>query len=91
MTIVISPAMFQMLLPMACAWAEEQEAVILRDGVALSASLREDAYRIGILHPDRVRLRTVQTIPLPENPVLRDAAESTIESPPDTTGGDTPK
>lgn len=62
---------------MACAWAEEQEAVILRDGVALTASQVADARHIGIGHPERVRLRVVAEIPLPLHPLLRDAAETT--------------
>ncbi len=66
-----------MVLPMACAWAEEQEAVILRDGVALTASQIADARHIGIAHPERVRLRVVEEIPLPLHPLLREAAEIT--------------
>ena len=57
---MISQAVFKMVLPMACAWAEEQEAVILRDGVALTASQIADARDIGIAHPERVRLRVVE-------------------------------
>ena len=52
---MISQAVFKMVLPMACAWAEEQEAVIFRDGVALTASQIADARHIGIAHPERVR------------------------------------
>ena len=37
----------------------------------------DDAVRIGIAHPERVRLRVVEEIPLPENPALRSAAEAT--------------
>ena len=66
-----------MVLPVACAWAAEQEAVILRDGVALTASQTDDARQIGVAHPERVRLRVVEQIPLPLHPMLRDAAEVT--------------
>jgi hypothetical protein len=75
-----------MVLPMACAWAEEQEAVILRDGVALTASQIADARQIGVAHPERVRLRVVEQIPLPLHPMLRDAAEVTGLISPRTAG-----
>ena len=54
---MISQAVVKMVLPMVCAWAEEQEAVILRDGVALTASQIADAGQIGVAHPERVRLQ----------------------------------
>ena len=74
---MITPEQFQALLPLACAWAEEQERIILRDGVPLTAPQIADAKRIGITHPERVRLRVVDEIPLPDNPMLRRAAEMT--------------
>jgi hypothetical protein len=83
---MISQAVFKMVLPMACAWAEEQEAVILRDGVALTASQIADAHHIGIAHPERVRLRVVEEIPLPLHPLLREAAEITGLISPRTAG-----
>ena len=70
-------AMLKLLLPLASAWAEEQEATILREGVALTARLLEDARRIGVAHPDQVRLRVVDHVPLPSNPILLAAAEQT--------------
>jgi hypothetical protein len=72
---MISQAVVKMVLPMACAWAEKQEPIILRDGVALTASQIADARQIGVAHPERVRLRVVEQIPLPLHPMLRDAAE----------------
>ena len=75
-----------MVLPVACAWAAEQEAVILRDGVALTASQIDDARQIGVAHPERVRLRVVEQIPLPLHPMLRDAAEVTGLISPRTAG-----
>jgi hypothetical protein len=68
---------FDILLPLACAWAEEQETLIMREGVALTASQMEDARRIGVVSPERVKLRVVDAIPLPVQPVLRNAAETT--------------
>jgi len=74
---MITPEQFKLLLPLACAWAEEQESVILREGVPLTIGQLADARRIGITHPDRVRLRVVEEIPVPMDPELRMAAEMT--------------
>ena len=74
---MITPEQLKLLLPLACAWAEEQESVILQEGVPLTTSQLADARRIGIAHPDRVRLRVVEEIPLPTHPGLRMAAEMT--------------
>jgi len=70
----ITEAQLKMLLPLACAWAEEQEGVILRGGVSLSAA---DAAKIGVAHPERVRLLSVVHVPIPAHPGLRAAAEAT--------------
>lgn len=74
---MISAEQFNSLLPLACAWAEEQESIILREGVPLTTGQVEDARRIGIIHPERVRLRVVEEIPLPRHSELRMAAEMT--------------
>jgi len=47
---------FEILLPLAAAWAEEQEQQILRDGVSLSLKELADARTIEVNEPDRVRL-----------------------------------
>ncbi|HWX21779.1 MAG TPA: hypothetical protein VN578_17895 [Candidatus Binatia bacterium] len=70
-------AALSVVLPLACAWAEKQESTILQEGVALSAALLEDAKKLGLVHPERVRLRAVEKIPLPLHPVLRRMAEQT--------------
>jgi len=74
---IISPEQFEMLLPLACAWAEEQERTILRDGVPLTAVQVIDAKRVGVSHPEQVRLLSVSNIPIPEHPALRAAAKDT--------------
>jgi len=74
---MITQAVLKALIPIACAWAEEQEAIILRDGVALTTSQITDARQIGIVHPERIRLRVVGEIPIPLHPLLREAAETT--------------
>jgi hypothetical protein len=74
---MITQEQFKMLLPLACAWAEEQERIILRDGVALTPAQAADAAKIGVAHPERVRLMSVIRVPIPEHPALRAAAEAT--------------
>ena len=74
---MISREQFQALVPLACEWAEEQEGHILREGKPLNAGQIQDAKRIGVVHPERVRLRAVEEIPLPETPALGVAAEAT--------------
>jgi hypothetical protein len=83
---MITPEQFGMLLPLACAWAEEQESNILRDGVALTPAQIADTVKIGVAHPEKVRLLSVGHVPIPEHPDLRAAAEATQLISPRTTG-----
>lgn len=76
----------QKLLPKAAAWAEQQEACILAAGVALIASQVADARQLGVVHPERVRLLAVRSIPLPDDPELREAALATQLITPATIG-----
>lgn len=73
----ISPEQFELLLPLACQWAAEQEAHILSTGQPLSAVQLADARLIGVSAPDRVRLLYVPEILPPAHPMLRQAAEAT--------------
>ena len=77
---------FEALLPMACEWAERQEAHILKNGTPLSDSELSDAGRIGVQQPERVRLLRVDSIPMPEHPALKVTAEITGLSTPNTAG-----
>lgn len=78
---------FLTLLPLACAWAEKQERIILLAGLPLSPAQFADAQEIGVLHPEKVRLLAVfAPIPMPENPVLRAAATQTRLLTPQTAG-----
>jgi hypothetical protein len=69
-------AQFEMLLPLAAAWATEEEQKILRDGVSLSEKEVGDARAIGAQSPDRVRLLQIETIPRPSQPQLRAACDA---------------
>ncbi len=74
---LITPEQFALLLPLACTWAEEQERLILQNDVALSATELADAKRIGLSRPEQVRVQAVETIPMPQNPALKMAAQAT--------------
>jgi hypothetical protein len=83
---MITQEQFKMLLPLACAWAEEQEGVILRDGLPLSPAQIDDAKMITVAHPEKVRLLKVSLVPIPEHPALRAAADATQLITPQTGG-----
>ena len=69
------PALLTVALPVATAWVEEQEAIILRDGVPLTNHQCFDAHLVGVKGPQRVRLMKVDFIPTPTHPVLAKANE----------------
>ena len=57
----------QVFLPIAYAWAEKQETIILLEGIPLSESQLADARKAGVLHPEKIRVVRVETLPQPEN------------------------
>jgi hypothetical protein len=84
--IKITPDQFEFLLPLASEWAEAKEKVVLKHGVPLSNSQIEDAKRVGVIHPERVKIFEVPQIPIPKHPVLKAAAEATQLITPSTVG-----
>jgi hypothetical protein len=74
------------LIPLAAAWVEQQEARILREGAPLTTPQTADARAAGVVHPRRVRLLCVDTVPRPQHPELALAAERASMLTPDTTG-----
>jgi hypothetical protein len=74
---IITPQRFEMLLPLACAWAAEQERTILQSGIALTESQLAGARQVGVVQPERVRLLRVPQIPGPAHPALAVAAGAT--------------
>jgi hypothetical protein len=73
---MISQEQFKALLPVACQWAEEQESIILRYGAPLSPAQIAYAVKIGVAHPEKVRLLKVTRIPLPDRRDLCTAADA---------------
>jgi hypothetical protein len=74
---MITEEQLKALLPLACIWAEEQEQMILRNGAPLTSAQIADARKIGVARPEKVRLLKVRRIPLPDELLLRAAAEAT--------------
>jgi hypothetical protein len=64
---------FDRLAPLACQWAEAQEAYVLKHGVPLNRAQLADARRAGVDNTGRVRILVVDRIPLPEDRELADA------------------
>jgi len=58
------------VLPIACIWAANHELFILGRGVALSEAQADKARKLGVVHPEQVRLLAVEVIP-PTNRLLR--------------------
>jgi hypothetical protein len=83
---MITREQFEILLPLAAAWAAEQERAILQAGVALTESQLADARRVGVVQPERVRLLRVIRIPAPTHPILAAAATATNLISPATAG-----
>ena len=80
--------LFNQLLPRAAAWAAEQERYVLehKDRLPLTVQEKEIARRAGVQCPDHVRLLAVYEIPLPEEPDLRQAADTIQLITPSTAG-----
>ena len=74
------------LLPLAIAWAQEEEAKALTDGTPLSLRGISIAKSAGVMLPEKVRVLLVENLPYPEHPLLREAAEQTGMLGPDTAG-----
>jgi len=82
----ISPVQFAFILPLATEWTEAKEKVALKHGIPLSKSQFEDAKRVGVIYPEKVRIFKVPQIPMPKHPVLRAAVEATQLITPSTVG-----
>jgi len=72
----MTPEEFRRYLPSACKWVLEQERFILERGVRLRGLQCSDAKRVGVIHPERIRLLYVEQIPVPVQPLLRAAAQA---------------
>ena len=56
-----------LLLPIAGAWAEKEELILLERGAPLSEAQLADARRAGVAQPGKIRVLLVETLPQPED------------------------
>lgn len=70
-------ALLPVLLPRAIAWAEEEARRGLLHGQALDAGGIDLARRVGVRHPEQIRVIAVDAFPLPADPELRQAGIQT--------------
>lgn len=67
-------ALLPTLVPKAIAWAHAQAEVIMATGVPLNDKGLALAKRVGVALPELVRVKYVPTLPIPEDPLLKDVA-----------------
>ena len=70
-------AALPILVPKAISWAESQCSAIARVGQPLNEVLLAVARSVGVLHPELIRVAEVPSLPLPEDPELKQAALAT--------------
>lgn len=70
-------ALLPELLPGAIAWAQVQEEQATTLGVPLTTHLINVARHVGVRNPEKIRIKLVSELPLPEEPTLREAALQT--------------
>ena len=61
-------------LPEAITWAEREERRALATGDPLPPSGLELARRVGVRSPEKIRVSVVDALPMPDSPMLREAA-----------------
>lgn len=64
-------------LPKAIAWTEMQSSQITYFGQPLNDELTSLARSVGVLHPQRIRIVEVDSLPMPDDPDLKEAALAT--------------
>ncbi len=74
------------LLPKAIDWAENRSAEICSSGMALTERGQSIAKAVGVTHPEKIRISLVDSIPIPDDPVLQKVAIETELLGPDTAG-----
>jgi hypothetical protein len=67
-------AILPQLLPSAITWAESQARLAQELGEPLNAAGVALATKVGVARPGLVRTRLVDHLPVPDNPLLREAA-----------------
>jgi hypothetical protein len=65
------------LLPIAIKWAEARAAEVAKAGAPLTIETTKIALVAGVIRPELIHVALVQTLPLPNHPMLREAALQT--------------
>lgn len=79
-------AALPVLIPKAIVWAEAHCSSISQKGQPLNEVLLGVAKSVGVLHPELIRIAEVPSLPLPEDPELKQAALATGLLGPDMVG-----
>lgn len=66
-----------MLLPRAVVWAEDRAAEVAHSGIALNNHLLTVARSVGVVRPELIRVVLVNSLPMPQDPMLKAAAVQT--------------
>ena len=72
---MITPQEIISLIPKASLWVEEQEAIILSNGVQLTEKQLSIASKIGIKNINKIRLLQVESIPEPADSILDEVSK----------------
>jgi hypothetical protein len=70
------PEALPTLLPLATAWAEGEAKAGWARGVPLDDAGTRLARKVGVVHPERIRVVTVRELPMPTDPLLNQAARA---------------
>jgi len=70
-------AVLPQLLPSAVAWAQAQANDVESVGLSLNESGLAVARRVGVRYPEKIRIKLVEQLPMPEEPMLKQAAIET--------------
>ncbi|MDN7914605.1 hypothetical protein [Burkholderia cepacia] len=73
-------------LPAAVAWAEAEAARGIAQGAPLTSAQADDARKVGVAQPERIRVVIVERMPFPETPTLAAIARDTGLLSPGTIG-----
>ena len=76
MTFDVRSAMSQ-ILPQAIRWAKTQSETALRSGRPLDGDFLSIAQDVGMANPERIRILDLPHLPMPDDPLLRQAAVET--------------
>jgi hypothetical protein len=70
-------AALPLLLPKAIAWAESEASAAAAAGHALNELALGVARRVGVTHPELIRIALMDSLPMPKDPQLQAAAIET--------------